>query len=209
MEAFRSKSLKKRRCNTIEHQYAQFTFQGGALFFFGGFGVCWSHCTCKSGGFNQVYVKINCHFLFVYMSSHKFLWRMLFGHLVLNTQLKRFLGIFSWDPSACEFNQLHVHILKFSFIHNFYQLFVDIICYIGKLAHLSMPKFLAGCHYNEEEISRHLKKNIGYCRSKWMATSLQPVKFWKKPVEVVKSWADFSWLSSKVSRTLVGFVQHT
>ena len=21
-----------------------------------------------------------------------------------------------------------------------------------------MPKFLAGCHYNEEEISRHLKK---------------------------------------------------
>ena len=117
--------------------------------------------------------------LFVCMSSHKFLWRMLFGHLVLNTQLKRFLGIFSWDPSACEFNQLHVHILKFSFIHNFYRLFVDIICYIGKLAHLSMPKFLAGCHYNEEEISRHLKKNIGYCRSKWMATSLQPVKFWK------------------------------
>jgi hypothetical protein len=25
-----------------------------------------------------------------------------------------------------------------------------------------MPKFLAGCHYNEEEIIRHLKKNIGY-----------------------------------------------
>jgi hypothetical protein len=23
---------------------------------------------------------------------------------------------------------------------------------------LSMPKFLASCHYNEEEISRHLKK---------------------------------------------------
>jgi hypothetical protein len=22
-----------------------------------------------------------------------------------------------------------------------------------------MPKFLAGCHYNEEEISRHLRKN--------------------------------------------------
>ena len=34
--------------------------------------------------------------------------------------------------------------------------FVDIICYIGKSAYLSMPKFLAGCHYNEEEISRHL-----------------------------------------------------
>jgi hypothetical protein len=39
-----------------------------------------------------------------------------------------------------------------------------------------MPKFLAGCHYNEEEISQHLKtkiKDIG--RSKLMATSLQPV----------------------------------
>jgi hypothetical protein len=25
-----------------------------------------------------------------------------------------------------------------------------------------MPKLLAGCHYNEEEISRHLKKHIGH-----------------------------------------------
>jgi hypothetical protein len=46
-----------------------------------------------------------------------------------------------------------------------------------------MPKFLAGCRYNEEEISQHLKEkeeeeDIG--RSKWMATSLQPVKSWKK-----------------------------
>jgi hypothetical protein len=40
-----------------------------------------------------------------------------------------------------------------------------------------VPKFLAGCHYNEEEISQHLKKkekDIGM--SKLMATSLQPVK---------------------------------
>jgi hypothetical protein len=42
-----------------------------------------------------------------------------------------------------------------------------------------MPKFLAGCHYNEEEISQHLdkillKKDIGW--SKLMTTSLQPVK---------------------------------
>jgi hypothetical protein len=29
--------------------------------------------------------------------------------------------------------------------------------YIEKPAYLSMPKCLAGCHYNEEEISRHLK----------------------------------------------------
>ena len=45
-----------------------------------------------------------------------------------------------------------------------------------------MPKFLAGCQYNEEEISRHLKKkekkkDIGW--SKLMATSLQLVKSWK------------------------------
>jgi hypothetical protein len=39
-----------------------------------------------------------------------------------------------------------------------------------------MPKLLAGCHYNEEEISWQLikKKDIG--RSKLMATSLQMVK---------------------------------
>jgi hypothetical protein len=40
-----------------------------------------------------------------------------------------------------------------------------------------MPKCLAGCHYNEEETSQHLKKrkkNIGW--SKLMATSLQPDK---------------------------------
>jgi hypothetical protein len=28
----------------------------------------------------------------------------------------------------------------------------------NQLSYLSMPKFLAGYHYNEEEISRHLKK---------------------------------------------------
>jgi hypothetical protein len=50
-----------------------------------------------------------------------------------------------------------------------------------------MPKFLAVCHYNEEKISRHLKKkkeDIG--RSKLMATSLQPGQILEKPVEVVK-----------------------
>jgi hypothetical protein len=30
--------------------------------------------------------------------------------------------------------------------------------YIGNPAYLSMPKFLASCHHNEEEISWHLKK---------------------------------------------------
>jgi hypothetical protein len=49
-----------------------------------------------------------------------------------------------------------------------------------------MSKFLADCHYNEEEISRHLKKKEDIDRSNLMATSLQPVKSWEKPVEVVK-----------------------
>jgi hypothetical protein len=39
-----------------------------------------------------------------------------------------------------------------------------------------MLKFLAGCCYNEEEISRHLKKEKDIGWSKLMATSLQPVK---------------------------------
>jgi hypothetical protein len=49
-----------------------------------------------------------------------------------------------------------------------------------------MPKFLTSCDYNEEEISRHLKKNKDIGRSKLMTTSLQPVKILEKPVEVVK-----------------------
>jgi hypothetical protein len=65
-----------------------------------------------------------------------------------------------------------------------------------------MPKFLGGCHHNEEEISRHLKnklRDIG--RSKLMATSLQPVN----PGKTGRSCegTDFSWLSSKVSQTLI------
>jgi hypothetical protein len=50
-----------------------------------------------------------------------------------------------------------------------------------------MPKFLPGCHYNEEEISRHFKKKKDIGRSKSMATSLQPVKYNpERTVEVVK-----------------------
>jgi hypothetical protein len=50
-----------------------------------------------------------------------------------------------------------------------------------------MPKFLGGCHYNEEEISRHLKNNIGYC---W-PVQINGNKFatgqtLEKPVEVAK-----------------------
>ena len=44
-----------------------------------------------------------------------------------------------------------------------------------------MPKFLASCHYNEKEISRHLKYIYDIGRSKLMATSLQPNPGEKKP----------------------------
>ena len=66
-----------------------------------------------------------------------------------------------------------------------------------------MPKFLAGCRYNEKEISRHLgEKNIGYCPVQNNGNKFASGQILKKPVEVVKG-ADFSWLSSKVSQTLL------
>jgi hypothetical protein len=60
------------------------------------------------------------------------------------------------------------------------------ICYIGKPACLSMPKFLAGCHYNEEEINQHLKKYIGYWLVQINGNKFATGQFLKKPVEVVK-----------------------
>jgi hypothetical protein len=67
-------------------------------------------------------------------------------------------------------------------------------CYIENPNYLPMPKFLAGFHYNEEEISRHLKKDIGY----WLV-QMNGNKF---ATGRSCEGADFSWLSSKVSRTL-------
>jgi hypothetical protein len=49
-----------------------------------------------------------------------------------------------------------------------------------------MPKFLAGCHYNEEEISRHLKKNIGYWLVQINGNKFATAQILRKPVEVVK-----------------------
>ena len=51
-----------------------------------------------------------------------------------------------------------------------------------------MPKFLAGCHYNEEEISRHLEKNIGYWPVQINGNKFATGQTLKKPVEVVKGW---------------------
>jgi hypothetical protein len=71
---------------------------------------------------------------------------------------------------------------------------------LEKHAYLSMPKFLAGYHYIEEEISQHLKKErILAGPNEW-----QQVCNRSNPVKTGRSCegADFSWLSSKVSQTL-------
>ena len=49
-----------------------------------------------------------------------------------------------------------------------------------------MPKFLVDCHYNEEEISRHLKKNIGYWPVQIRGNKFATSEILRKPVEVVK-----------------------
>ena len=71
-------------------------------------------------------------------------------------------------------------------------------------AYLWMPKFMAGCHYNEEEINRDLKqKNRILAGSKVIATKLQLRSNPENASRHCKG-ADFSWMSSKVSRTLLG-----
>jgi hypothetical protein len=49
-----------------------------------------------------------------------------------------------------------------------------------------MPKYLAGCHYNEEESSRHLKKNIGYWAVQMNGNKFATSQILRKLVEVVK-----------------------
>jgi hypothetical protein len=49
-----------------------------------------------------------------------------------------------------------------------------------------MPKFLAACHYNEEEISRHLKKKIGYRPVQIKSNKFATGQILENPVEVVK-----------------------
>jgi hypothetical protein len=49
-----------------------------------------------------------------------------------------------------------------------------------------MPKFLAGWHYNEEEISQHLKRNIGFWPVQINGNKFATGQILGKPVEVVK-----------------------
>jgi hypothetical protein len=48
-----------------------------------------------------------------------------------------------------------------------------------------MPKFLASCHYKEEDISRHLKKDIGYWPVQFNGNKYATGQILGKPVEVV------------------------
>jgi len=65
----------------------------------------------------------------------------------------------------------------------------------GKPAYLSMPKFkfLAGCHHNEEEISRHLKNSIGYWPVQINDNKFATSQILRKPVEVVKGRILAGW----------------
>jgi hypothetical protein len=49
-----------------------------------------------------------------------------------------------------------------------------------------MPKFLASCHYDEEEINWHLRINIGYWPVQINGNKFATGQSLKKPVEVVK-----------------------
>jgi hypothetical protein len=49
-----------------------------------------------------------------------------------------------------------------------------------------MPKFLAGCHYNEEEISWHLKLKIGYWPVQINGNKFATSQILRKLVEAVK-----------------------
>jgi hypothetical protein len=53
---------------------------------------------------------------------------------------------------------------------------------------LSTPKLLVGCHYNEEEISQHLKKSIGYWPVQINGNRFATGEIMRKPLEVVKGW---------------------
>ena len=56
-----------------------------------------------------------------------------------------------------------------------------------------MPKFLANCHHNEEEISRHLEKNIRYWPVQMKGNKFATGKILEKPVEVVKGRILAGW----------------
>ena len=75
--------------------------------------------------------------------------------------------------------------------------------YIGKPSYLSMPKFLASCHCNEEEINRRLREKK--YRILASPNERKQVSNRSNPEKTGRSCegADFRWLSSRVFRTLL------
>ena len=56
-----------------------------------------------------------------------------------------------------------------------------------------MPKFLVGCHHNEEEISWHLKKSIRYWPVQMNGNKFATGQIPENPVEVVKGRILAGW----------------
>ena len=56
-----------------------------------------------------------------------------------------------------------------------------------------MPKILAGCHYNGEEINQHLKKGIGYRPVQINGNKFATGEILEKSVEVVKGRILVGW----------------
>jgi hypothetical protein len=65
-----------------------------------------------------------------------------------------------------------------------------------------MPKFLAGCCYNGKEISWHLKEYIEYWPVQMNGDKFATSQILEKTGRSCEG-AGFSWLSSKVCRTLM------
>jgi hypothetical protein len=63
-------------------------------------------------------------------------------------------------------------------------------------------QYSAGCHHNEEEISRHFKLKKGYWPVQMNGNKFATGQILQETGRSCEG-ADFSWLSAKVSRTLV------
>ena len=68
-----------------------------------------------------------------------------------------------------------------------------------------MPKFLTGCHYNEEEISWHLEKNIGYWPVQVNGNKFATGQILEKLVEVVKGRILAGWAQKSPAPCLPSF----
>jgi hypothetical protein len=65
-----------------------------------------------------------------------------------------------------------------------------------------MPKFLASCHYNEEEFSQHLKKRKGYWLVLINGNKFATDQILKKTGRSCEG-VDFRWLNSKSPKPYV------